>query len=289
MPELTIVAEIGSSWRVDDMNESHSLALQSIREAYLAHATAVKFQLHTADTLYSATRAPEQHTKLKRYELPLTWLPNLRDLAHSLEMQFWLSVFAVNLVPIAADYADVLKVASGDLVNEPLVRAVARECDKRNLPMVLSTGAAYHYEVCDALDWIKDYEDVPHLILMQCISKYPANEMDYNLKGIVPFVNSIDAMGLSDHTHSVLPAQVAVGLGYTVFEKHMMPFSADAKNPEAGVALYPDAFSDYVADVRRAWVLVGNLEKKPRGDEMNERLWARRGTDGLRPTEEAVR
>ena len=104
MNDLTVCAEIGSSWRVDDLAESHLLALSAIHQAAEAGATAVKFQLFDADRFYSKERAPKQYEHAVRYQLPVDWIQGLSDVAHELHLNFWLSVFDVMSASKAAPY-----------------------------------------------------------------------------------------------------------------------------------------------------------------------------------------
>jgi hypothetical protein len=53
--------------------------LDRIGQAAQAGATAVKFQLFTANTLFSRDRAPRQWETAKRYELPEWWVKELRQ------------------------------------------------------------------------------------------------------------------------------------------------------------------------------------------------------------------
>jgi N,N'-diacetyllegionaminate synthase len=285
---LEFVAEVGSTWRVGDWKKSHVLAVGSIYDAARAGATAVKFQVWEADSFYSKTRAAELHARARYYELPVSWLQTLQTHAVRCGISLWASVFSPKLVDEVAPYVNVLKVASGDLTYEDLLRASCEACAGYAIPLCVSTGAATQEEVERAIGIVREY-DVPELILMHCVSTYPAEPTDYNLLAGAMFDTVVDKIGLSDHTlYDVTAAQIAVGMGYTVFEKHFMPFGADLNNPDACVATDGEGFKLYVDAVKEAQMIVGRRVKTPVASEVGERLWSRRGKDGLRPTEEAV-
>jgi sialic acid synthase SpsE len=279
-----VVCEIGSSWRVDDWDDSFNLAIRAIRQAAEAGCDGVKFQCFRADTLYSPVRAPDTYEKIKRYELPLSWLPELSSEAKKLGLEFWVTPFSPEIARHVAPYCNVIKVASGDLTYKPLIHAVAQACEVEHKALALSTGAATLDEVGCALDWI-DCHCVGGLILMQCVSAYPALSTEYRLS--TPMLDwESYTWGLSDHTtgDDFLVAQLAAAMGYTVFEKHMMADGSDERNPEACVALTPKEMVRYVKAIHDAELISEHVStKEPHPREMSERVGARRGVDGLRP------
>ncbi len=287
MKPLHVMAEIGSTWRVDSQERSHQLALNAITEAAQAGATAVKVQVFCADSLYSQRRAYRHWLNAARYELPLAWLPEMAELAHRQELVFWASVFAPDLVGQVAPYVDGLKVASGDLTYTLLVDEMVEQANTWHLPLAFSTGAATQDEVGDLLERVHERYEGPGITLLECVSAYPAHAYDYNLRGGTIFGDTVDEIGLSDHTRdSVLPAQLAVALGYTVFEKHFRPQGADPHNPDYAVAVDGEQLAHYVKALHGARAIVGDWRKYPKPCELDERTWARRGGDGLRPTED---
>ena len=59
------------------------------------------------------------------------------------------------------------------------------------------------------------------LIIMQCVSQYPCDVKNVNLKVIETLKNKYKTnVGLSDHTLAFVPA-VATSMGATVIEKHV--------------------------------------------------------------------
>lgn len=286
---MEIIAEIGSTWARDSWPESEEAALRSVSEAARAGATAVKFQLFRADGLYSRERAPELHERVKRYELPLDWLQALREAANEEKVDLWASCFDYDVIHSDGWRFNCLKVASGDLTNKSLVDRLAFACAHFSMntlglsySMALSTGAATMEEVADALSWIGKY-NVPHLTLFHCVSAYPAPPLEMNLRAGLEFAGGVDAVGLSDHTKTMQVAPLALALGYTAFEHHFKLPDTPDDNPDAGVAFTPVEFKMYVESLRWTEEVLGDGRKRPMPSEESERVWARRGEDGLRP------
>jgi len=280
---LRIIAEIGSNWVGKD--DAHENLLHAVDAAARTGATGVKFQIGL-DKLYSQTRTPEVWQRLQQCAFPLESLPWLHTYTRSLGMELWASVFNVTLFDAVAGHLDGIKVASGDVVYQPIVVAAAEMSRIDKIPLAISTGAATNAEFRHALEWI--YGENPYEItLMACDSSYPASIENVNLHHLLAYREDVDALGYSDHTLGVLPAQLAVALGYTMFEKHLLPWpNPDA--PDACVSLDIAGFAHYVKAIRDAEALVAPRKRTFSVSEQQERTGARRGEDGLRPAKGAA-
>ena len=283
---VMIMAEVGSNWRRNTENESYDCVLEHIRQAAQVGATAVKFQLFQAEKLYSKERAPSQWEQAKRYELPRHWLADIERVAKAYNIKWWVSVFDKD----SADYVcrntavNGLKIASGDLTNHDLVTCTYKLAVANRIPFAISTGAADSYEINEVMKKLYRVSGIP-IYFFQCVSAYPAIPRDYNLSVFDELDKfGADNIGLSDHTSGINQVLIgmAVGLGYTTFEKH---FTLDPSLdlPDKKVSLDPAAFSVYETAIRMAEIMYGDGNKKPVESEMGERIWARRGKDGLRP------
>jgi len=285
MQKLDFIAEVGSNWKASTYNESYKLAMSAIIQAANAGATIVKFQIFKADTLYSKMRAPKLWKRFQDYELPLEWLPDLQTQAHDAGVQIWYSVFDPNLIGQVAQYTDGLKLASGDLLYRPLYMEMAAVSEEYQIPMAISTGMANTEEIVLMLEDIVFSAKDEGIYLMNCVSSYPAKAEDYALNSIYDIgIEWADRIGLSDHTMDSLTAQLAVARGYTFFEKHFRPDNSYF-SPDAIVSMTPNGFKQYVQDIKLANQILGIYRKEPVASETNDRLWARRGSDGLRPTD----
>jgi sialic acid synthase SpsE len=284
---LTIVAEIGSNWIRPTPKESLEAAADCVRQAAWCGATAVKFQLFRAESLYSITRARKQYLAVQRLELPIEWLGELRSLADREGLEFWVTPFSPLLATLASEHADVLKIASGDLTNVDLLEAVASLSSGRQI--AVSTGAATQDEVMEAMSRLRDARlGGPHpVILMYCVSCYPAKATDYQLDRF-PYSDMAVRIGVSDHTTRLGLVHEAIDLGYTVFEKHFMLDDDPEGLPDACVSMLPREFRDY-CEIAREYFCERYRNGFGERADLDERVWARRGADGLRPNEEEER
>jgi sialic acid synthase SpsE len=148
---------------------------------------------------------------------------------------------------------DRYKIASADIVNKPLLRAVAAT----EKPIVLSTGMSSIAEVERAVEFLHDQDSGP-VVLLHCVSCYPAEPSDLNLQ----FMNTLQQavglpVGFSDHTLGTAMPIVAAGLGATMIEKHFT-LDRNMEGPDHAASLEPDELSTLVEDVRDTQVAVGD-------------------------------
>lgn len=283
-----IIAELGSNWWQPDPRDAYQLTVNSIRAAKEAGADAIKLQLFKADRLYARARAPAQWATVQQFEFPLAWLPDLQREAHAIGLELWASCFDPETMCLVAPLLDGLKIASGDLTYEPLLRAAAWLSHLHYITVALSTGASTIAEIKTALEILDT--GVHYLILMHCVSAYPVLPAQLRLATLGTLADSCiglpyNTLGFSDHTdHGELQAQLAYALGARWFEVHFKLPNAHPASPDFAVGREPEALQQYVIALQQADQIIG-LPKDDLIDavEANERIWARRGPDGLRP------
>ncbi len=258
-----VIAEIGVNH-----DGSLRLAKELVELAAACGADAVKLQIFTAANLMHASSqfAEYQQTRvsdadpaamLRRYELRPD---DIRDLVALIRKR--------GLVPIATPFspADVstiadlrlpaVKIASPDLVNRPLLSAVAA----LGVPMILSTGAAEMDEVATTARWLNDWQR-PHAFL-HCVSCYPTPPAHANLCWIGELANRFSVpIGFSDHTTDEIAGALAVASGASIIEKHFT-YDRRAAGPDHSSSADPEQFSQYVKLIRQAQVLRGSAGKR---------------------------
>jgi sialic acid synthase SpsE len=218
------IAEIG-------VNHEGSLSRAElmIQEAAAAGFSSVKLQYYTARTLASRyasaywdeTEEPEGNQQNLFSKFP-TLTPDevgrLSRLAHTLELDFGLSVFDVDLLSDVHGYCDYLKVASGDITHLPLIEAMA----ETKLPIIVSTGASTEDEVIRVYDLLAGRVEM--LAFLQCTLSYPTKLADANISSLSKLQQICPGAltGISDHISDTDPLRfiVARTLGASVFEKH---------------------------------------------------------------------
>jgi N-acetylneuraminate synthase/N,N'-diacetyllegionaminate synthase len=275
-----IIAEIGVNH--DGRVER---ALRLIDAAAEAGADAVKFQFFEADLLLgrSAPLAAYQsqagetdaREMLRRLELPREAYADLLSHALSRRLHAIVTVFSLEHVDVAAALAwDAFKVASPDLVNRPLIGALA----STGRPLILSTGGASAEEVEHAARWTLS-SDVG---FMQCVSSYPALD-DHAALGGIEAVRALTGrpVGYSDHTQGVETGGLAVAAGACMLEKHLT-WSRGAAGPDHEASLEPDRFARYVDRAHRAYEMVGERVKRVLDVERGVRMVTRQSVAAAR-------
>lgn len=146
------------------------------------------------------------------------------------------------------------KIASFEITDLPLIAYVAR----KGRPMIMSTGLAGLGEIERAVQTARD-NGCDELVLLHCISSYPAPTDQANVRTIPHLAQAFDVqVGLSDHTHGTATSVAAVALGATVIEKHFTLARADG-GPDAAFSLEPDEFRRLTEDCRNAWLALGTV------------------------------
>ena len=245
-----IIAEIGVN---HDGDPGRAVMLTDC--AASAGADAVKFQLFETDRLMSKAARLAAYQKsagesdpfamLRRLELSIDRLAPAVERARALGMHAIVTVFSVELVEAAQRLPwDAYKSASPDIVNKPLLEAMAAT----GKPLIVSTGASTLDEVVRAAGWLEGIRD--RLSLLQCVSSYPAP--DAALGGIRALVEATGLLvGYSDHTASVETGAQAVAAGALLLERHLTDDCA-AAGPDHAASLDPAGFARYVRLARAA-------------------------------------
>lgn len=247
-----IIAEIGVNH-----DGSPRRAVELTRLAAGAGADAVKFQLFEADLLMSRAAKLAAYQKaagetdpvamLRRLELTIDELSPCVRVAHRLGVHAIVSVFSVELVRLAEGAGwDAYKTASPDIVNKPLLDALAGT----GRPLIVSTGASTLGEVRRAVRWLDPARD--RVALLQCVSAYPTPRGSAALGGIGALRRVFAGpVGYSDHTTGESAGAAAVRAGACILERHFTD-DRDGAGPDHGASLEPDGFARYVASARRA-------------------------------------
>jgi N-acetylneuraminate synthase len=195
---------------------------------------------------------------------PYRWIPAIFEEARKQGIVGFASVFdEIALAELEGYGCPIYKIASCEIIDTPLIKAVARA----GKPMMISTGMATEREIQDACDAAIDV-DGGDLTLLKCTAAYPARIIDCNLLTI-PDMRKRFALhiGLSDHTLGTTAAVVASALGATVIEKHLTLSRADG-GPDAGFSSEPHEFAEMVKACREAHESLGVRHYGPTHHEL---------------------
>jgi N-acetylneuraminate synthase len=266
-----VVAELSAN-HGGDLDRARML----VRAAAAARADAVKLQTYTADTITIDDRsAPFQvrsgtiwdgsvlHDLYREAHTPWEWHAELAALAQTLGMQW----FSTPFDPTAVEFLETLdvpayKIASFEIVDLPLLRAVART----GKPVILSTGMATLDEIDEAVRTVREVSPAP-LALLRASSAYPAPPDDMHLRGIQALAARYGVVsGLSDHSLGIAVPVAAVALGASIIEKHLT-LSREVPGPDAAFSLEPDEFAAMVEAIRVTERAIGEARFGPVGLE----------------------
>lgn len=252
-----IIAEVGANH-----NRSLSLAKELIDAAVEAKADAVKFQIYSADTLYSK-RTPKHsgyekdlHSLIKEIETPRDWLPELSAYCKERDILFFATPFDHQAVDELDEVSEFFKIASFELVDLELVKY----CASKGKPMIISTGLATMEEIEDAYLTCRKAGN-EQIVFLQCASVYPAPPHIMNLNTMETIRRAFGVpAGLSDHTLGIHIPLAAVAMGASVIEKH---YTLDRKmdGPDHPFAIEPHELAELVRCCRDVEAAMGDGRK----------------------------
>ncbi len=273
-----IVAELSANH-----NGSLERALKTIEEAKRCGADAIKIQTYTADTMTIDCDLPDFKIKgglwdgYKLYDLykwaetPYDW----HEAIFSHANKIGITVFSTPFDETAVDLLEKLntplyKIASFEIVDLPLIRYVA----STGKPMIISTGMASEYEIDEAITAAKD-AGCKELVLLHCISSYPAPIDQANIKQIQNLAKRFNVItGLSDHTLGTTASVASVALGACLIEKHFTLSKKD-KGPDSQFSLEPEDLKKLCIETKEAWLSLGNMSFERQKAEKNSKVFRR--------------
>ena len=208
---------------------SIELAKRLIDEAKEGGADAIKFQTYKAETIaskdspsyWNMSKEPtaSQYQLFKKYDR--FWkkeFASLKKHCDAVGIEFLSTPFDVESARFLNDLMEVFKISSSDVNNKPFIDILC----SYGKPIILSTGAAYLWEIEQAVGWIAAKGNV--LALLHCVLNYPTDDANANLAMILDLRRKFPdyLIGYSDHT---LPGdmntlEVATLLGARIIEKH---------------------------------------------------------------------
>ena len=273
-----IIAEMSANH-----NQDYDKAVGIIKAAKEAGADAVKLQTYTPDTLtidcdYVCFRfkgtiwaGKYLYHLYKEAYTPWEWQPKLQKIAVSLGLDFFSTPFDATAISFLEEMnVPVHKVASFELVDLPLLKKIGAT----GKPVIMSTGMASLAEIDEAVSTLR-LAGTKELVLLKCVSAYPAPLEDMNLRTIPHLAEAFNVpVGLSDHSMGTAVSVAATALGACVVEKHFT-LSRSMPGPDSAFSLEPDEFRDMVMAIRQAEKSIGRVCYEPSEKERHSRAFRR--------------
>ena len=227
-----IINKINPPFIIAEMSANHNGSIENakkvIQMAKRCGADAVKMQSYTPDTItLNSDNADFQIQSglwegKNLYELyeqahtPFEWHFELFEFAKSIGIMLFSSPFDETAVDLLENLnTPAYKIASFEVVDLPLI-----ECVAQTKALIMSTGMASEEEIGEALE-VARTSGCTDVLLLHCVSGYPAPENEYNLRTVIDLENNLVPIGLSDHTLTNTTSIAAVALGAVAIEKHV--------------------------------------------------------------------
>lgn len=256
-----------------------AVARETVLQAKLAGADAIKFQHHLPDEeMLKGAPMSDNFDKdeplydfLKRCSLKLDQHAELKALCEKVGIHYMCTPFsyaaAVDLLKIGID---AFKIGSGEMTDIPSLQKIAA----LGKPMLLSTGMCAYEEIDETYRAMKATKTP--FALFNCVSEYPPKYEDVNLRVLEEMRRRWPdvLIGHSDHTADIYTCFAAVPLGARFLEKHVT-LDKRSPGPDQSVSIDMRDLRELVDGVRKIEAALGCV-KKVHDKERPIRTWAHR-------------
>lgn len=267
-----IIAEIGNNH-----NGDVKIAFELIKKAKEIGVDAVKFQVKDIESSFSKELLDSSYLNPNSFgktyrehketlEFSKEELISVYDYAKKLDIICFSTPFDVKSVDLLEEIKNpIYKISSFHVTD---VNLIERIC-KTKKPIIISTGMSTIEEIDTAINLIKKYTE--NLIVLHCISSYPTNDEDLNLRVITTLKNRYDCIvGYSGHERGIALSVASVALGARVIERH---FTLDRtmKGPDHASSIEVPGMAQIVERSKRMFTSLGSPEKRVLDSELVNR------------------
>ncbi len=248
-----IIAEVGQNH-----NGNIDLAREYIKTFSNLGADAIKFQTRNNKYLFSKESYEADYNSenafAKTYgahrellELDLNYLEVLKKDCIKYGVKFMSTPFdEISVDELQKVDVDILKVASFDLGNLPLINKIA----SLGKPVVISIGGGKSDQIKSSVELLLKHNI--EISILHCVSEYPCPANHLGLENIKLLKQNFPniVIGSSDHFNGILSGPVAYMQGARVFEKHVT-LDRSSKGTDHSFALEREGFRKFVRDIKR--------------------------------------
>ena len=230
-------------------------------------ANAIKLQSYEPDTItlnskkkyfyiddQSIWRGKYLYQLYKSAYTPFSWHKEIFEYARKKRLLIFSSPFDKSSIDMLEKLGcPCYKIASPEITDLELIDYAA----KTKKPIIISTGIANIKDINLAIkQCVKNNNN--KIILLNCISSYPAKDTELNLKHLQELSKITPIVGFSDHSADEIASLSSVSLGAKVLEKHFK-INDTIKSPDKKFSLNSNLFFKFVKNVRRVERMLGEI------------------------------
>ena len=200
----------------------------------------------------------------KEAQTPLKWQKELFDYAKRIKIPCFSTPYDDEGVDLLKKLNSKLyKVSSFEMKDSSLVKKIC----SIGKPVIISTGLANLNEISEVYKVAKK-SGCKQLVLLYCVSSYPARNVDFNLNNIDILKKKFKCeIGFSDHSTDNSVAMLAISRGARVIEKHI---ALDNQNDGLDIefSIKGKEIKKFKKDMLKAWTLLGKNKFLRMGSEL---------------------
>ena len=207
----------------------------------------------------------------KEAQTPLSWQKELFNYAKKIKIPCFSTPYDDEGVELLEKLNSKLyKISSFEMKDISLVKKIC----KLGKPVIISTGLANLKEITEVYKAAKQ-SGCKKLILLYCVSSYPARNEDFNLKNIDILKEKFNCeIGFSDHSTDNSVAMLAVSRGARVIEKHIA-LEGQKRGLDIEFSIKGKEIKKFKEDINKAWILTGKKKFSRTGNELKNTKFQR--------------
>ena len=255
---------------VAEISANHGGSLNILKKTMLAAkksgADAVKIQSYEASTMTlkskhrhflindkSIWKNHQLYQLFKKAETPFKWHQEIFTFAKKNNIFCFSAPFDLTAVDLLKKLnCPLYKIASPEIEDLRLIEKIA----KTKKPIIISTGIASEKDIKKAIEICIKFKNY-RIVLLNCISSYPAQNSELNLKYINILKKFSPIVGYSDHSNSDLASIISVANGAKVIEKHFI-LNRNIKSPDSTFSYDPKELKNLIEKIRSTEIMLGS-------------------------------
>jgi N,N'-diacetyllegionaminate synthase len=274
--DVAVIAEIGVNHE-GDVSAAEKLLLAAAD----AGADAVKLQSYSPERLVASGDSIRLE-RVTKFRLNDEAHERLLATAQRRNIALFSTAVTEDTIPFLARLFPVIKIASGDVDFEPVIRAALAT----GKPVVISTGNATVDEIDRTVAWCRDavgdaIDD--RVVLMHCVSAYPTPVNEANVRSVAFLRDRYGlTIGYSNHVVETEAVLAAVALGAQIVEVHFTDQRTGRDFRDHALSFEPQELAALVQSIGRVRASLGTYGKRPQPCEEASRATIRKGVVAAR-------